>query len=165
MVESEFKIDNDDIVVNIEKFNPHRENAIIKIETTYYGKDGHDDDETEITTKGLYRMKGNVAQIVYQDSELTGFYDSETKVTAHGESFVSILRKGNKVDSNLMVQCGKKLFSEYSTPMGSIAVGIMGNTIENHFDEDGGTLRMNYTLDMNGSLVSDNEIKITVRLL
>lgn len=163
MANKEYPINDDGLVTSAEKLDTTKENAIIKMKTTYYGQD--EDDETELITKGIYRKKGNISQILYQDSEATGFYDCETKLTAHGNEFVSILRRGNKVGSDLMVKCDKKLYSKYDTPMGSICIGIMGDQIDNQFNENGGRLHMKYTIDMNGSFVSENEIDIIVELI
>ena len=49
--------------------------------------------------------------------------------------------------------------------MGSVLIGVMANVIENSFNENGGTLHMKYTIDMNGSFVSENEIDISVELI
>jgi uncharacterized beta-barrel protein YwiB (DUF1934 family) len=132
---------------------------------TIYYKQGKEDDGTEIITKAMYRKKGNIAQIMYEDSEATGFFESETKVTTNGSNFVSIIRQGSSIGSDLMIQCGKKLFSEYNTPLGSMEVGVMGLAIDNQLGEDGGTLYMRYVLDVNGALLSENEMTITVRLI
>lgn len=165
MVNNEFTVNsNDSIVTNAEKINSKEENAIIKINTIFIGQDD-EEDKTELITKGIYRQKGSLTQIIYQDTEVTGFYDCETKITARSDKFVSILRRGNKVGSDLMVQCDKKLYSQYITPMGSILIGVMANLIENSFNENGGNLHMKYTIDMNGSFVSENEIDISVELI
>jgi uncharacterized beta-barrel protein YwiB (DUF1934 family) len=63
-----------------------------------------------------------------------------------------------------MIQNQKKLFSDYWTPFGNINLGIKGNALESDLDESGGTLHMNYVLDMNGSAMSENDITITVKL-
>lgn len=163
MLNKKSKINDDVLITNAEKLNTKEENAIIKLKTIYHGQDG--DDQTELLTKGIYRKKGNLSQIVYQDSEATGFYDCETKLTANGNDSITILRRGHKVGSDLIVQCNKKLYSKYDTPMGSICIGITGSLIDNHLNENGGSLNMKYTIDMNGSLVSENEITITVELI
>lgn len=155
---------NDNIITNAEKINSKEENAIIKINTIYIGQDD-EEDTTELITKGVYRQKGNLTQIIYQDTEVTGFYDCETKITAKKNDLVSIFRRGNKVGSDLIVQYDKKLYSQYTTPMGSVLIGVMANVIENSFNENGGTLHMKYTIDMNGSFVSENEIDISVELI
>lgn len=164
MINNEFLIDNgDNIITTTESTNAKKENAIIKINTTYISQD--DEDVSELITKGIYRQKGSLTQIIYQDSETTGFYDCETKITARNDNFVSILRRGENIGSDLMVQCDKKLYSQYTTPVGSILIGVKASLIENSFDVDGGRLHMKYTIDMNGSFVSDNEIDVTVELL
>ena len=42
-------------------------------------------------------------------------------------------------------------------------IGIYTHYIKNNLGEDGGTLHMKYTLDINTSYMSDNEIIVTVK--
>lgn len=164
MSNREYIVNDESLVTSFERLNTQEENAIIKIKTLCYDQDG-EDDEMDLLTKGVYRKRGNLSQILYQDSEATGFYDCETRLIAHGNSSVSIVRQGEKVGSDLIVQQEKKLYSQYKTPMGGVCIGIMGNQIDNRLGESGGTLYLRYTIDMNGSFVSENEISITVELI
>lgn len=156
--------DKDTNIVNhAENINPREENAIIKIKTKYISNDG--EDLLDIVTKGVFRTKGSLKQIIYQDTEATGFEDCETKITIRNNSLVTILRRGENNGSDLIMQCDKKFYSQYRTPMGSICLGIMASQIDVSLDENGGTLYMRYTVDMNGSFVSENEINIEISLI
>lgn len=154
---------DENLIVNAETLDHREENSIVKMKTVYRSPD--EEDESELTTKAVYRKRGSLCQIIYQDSETTGFFDGETKITAESDRLVSILRRGHRVGSDLMIQCDRKLYSQYETPLGSVCIGVLASQIDNHLDSDGGTLHMVYTIDINGSLVSENEIYITVELL
>lgn len=156
--------DEDNDVVNLaEKVNVKEENAIITIKTYYLSND--EEDSTDIMTKGIYRTKGSLKQIIYQDTEATGFENCDTKITVRGDDFVTILRHGYNNGSDLIMQCEKKFYSQYRTPMGTICLGIMASEVDSTLDESGGNLHMKYTIDSNGSLVSENEVTITVTLI
>jgi uncharacterized beta-barrel protein YwiB (DUF1934 family) len=156
--------DKEDNVVNTaEKVNPREENVMISIVTNYI-TDG-EEDTMEILTKGIYRTKGSLKQIIYQDTEATGFENCETKINIRDDNFVTILRRGETNGSDLIMQCDKKFYSQYKTPMGSICLGIMASQIDNDLDKNGGKLHIKYTVDMNGSFVSENEISIKVEYL
>lgn len=152
------------VVNNAEKINPREENAMIKLKTKYISVSNNEEDTIDILTKGIYRTKGGLKQIIYQDTEATGFENCETKITIRDDKFVTILRRGENNGSDLIMQCGKKFYSQYRTPMGSICLGVMASQIDSNLDVNGGKLHMRYTVDMNGSLVSENEIYITVSL-
>ena len=71
----------------------------------------------------------------------------------------SILCSSN---SNLIVETGKKHHCHYGTPFGDFTVGIYAHTIENTLDATGGRLYLKYTVDINSSYISDNEIYLTI---
>ncbi len=141
-----------------------KENAMIKLHTIYVNEQD-EEDETELVTTGTFSHNGSYTLIQYEDTEATGFSDCKTKLIANGNDLVNILRKGDNVGSDLTVQCDKKLYSQYMTPAGSMCVGILASDIQNNFDCNGGSLYMKYTIDINGTFVSENEIYIEVTLL
>lgn len=139
-----------------------KENAIIKMFSVQY-EDG-EKTESELITEGFFRFKGNLANISYVDSEVTGFVGSETSVTVRGSSYASVMRKGT-ANSNLTLEKDKKHHCYYCTPFGEMNVGIFTKEIENNLTADGGTLYMKYIVDVNSAYVSDNEIKLVVSLI
>ena len=136
-----------------------KDNVIIKMYSVQY--ENGEKTESELITTGTLKHKGSLSNLSYEDSEATGFEGSVTSVTARGENFVSIVRNGT-ANANLMLETDKKHHCYYSTPFGSINVGIFTRQIENSLDENGGTLYMKYTVDVNSAYVSDNEIKLVV---
>lgn len=123
---------------------------------------GEESNETEIITEGFFSsLKDGGYRIVYNESSATGFEGSKTTVNCYGENHVSISRSGS-VQSTLIMDKNKKQHCMYGTPYGELMMGIHTNAIVNKLTKDGGHLYMKYTVDINSSYVSDNEILISV---
>ncbi|MBQ8514572.1 MAG: DUF1934 domain-containing protein [Ruminococcus sp.] len=117
--------------------------------------------ETELMTEGTFEKADGVWKITYEDSDATGFEGAVTTITADGTELVSIVRSGS-ANSNLVIESGKKHYCLYGTPFGDITVGIFTHKIENSLSENGGSLYLKYTLDVNSAFMSDNEIYLDV---
>ena len=51
----------------------------------------------------------------------------------------------------------------YMTPAGRIDLGVYTNDIYSDMNEDGGTLKFSYSLDINGELLSENRLTLTLK--
>lgn len=122
----------------------------------------NDKTETELITSGTFRKKDDKFIISYKDSEATGFDGSTTEITVIGNRLASIIRKGSS-SSDLVIEPGRKHHCHYETPYGGMMIGIYTHTIENKLDKSGGSLYMKYTLDINSSYMSDNEIIMNIK--
>ncbi|MDE6021447.1 MAG: DUF1934 domain-containing protein [Ruminococcus sp.] len=117
--------------------------------------------ETELLTDGTMEQNGKDFVLSYEDSDATGFEGATTTITAQDKNLVSIVRCGT-ANSNLVIETGKKHYCLYGTPFGDITVGIFTHKIENSLSENGGSLYLKYTIDVNSSYMSDNEIYLDV---
>lgn len=121
-----------------------------------------DSNKTELITSGhLDTIPGGGFQIAYDESQATGFDGSKTVLAVRGNEWASIDRIGNS-STNLIVEKGTKHHCHYATPYGDFVVGIYAHTIVNELTPDGGNLYLKYTVDINSSYISDNEILITI---
>ena len=109
--------------------------------------------ETELITQGKFSKKNNSYHISYEDSEATGFKGSVTE----------ILVTENSTSSDLIIEPGKKHHCHYETPYGSMDIGIYTHSIKNNLMDDGGDLYLKYTIDINASYMSDNEIIMNIK--
>ncbi len=121
----------------------------------------NDRSETELLTDGNMEIKNGVPVISYEDSDATGFQGATTTITADGNKLVSIVRSGS-ANSNLVIEIGKKHYCLYGTPYGGVTVGIFTHKIKNDLTENGGSLYLKYTIDVNSAYMSDNEIYLDV---
>ncbi len=76
--------------------------------------------------------------------------------------FVTLIRN-DESQSKLILEKGKRHHSSYYTDFGMIMVGIFTNSIDFCFSEDNGELRVKYSLDINSSFVSTNEVTVKIQ--
>lgn len=123
--------------------------------------ENNEKDSTELITVGEYKSEDGVYTISYNDSEATGFEGCTTTLTVEKDK-ASLIRSGEKHNSNLIIEDGKKHHCVYSTPHGDLMVGVNAKKVIPALNENGGDLYLNYTIDINSTYMSDNELFIKV---
>lgn len=132
------------------------------IEMVSVQKIGSESDETQLVTEGKFSTENGKYVLSYEDSDATGFDGSTTKITIDEDKLASVIRTGT-AHSTLIVENGKKHYCYYNTPFGEMMVGIFTKEIKNELTENGGKLCFKYTVDVNASYISDNEIFLNVK--
>lgn len=122
---------------------------------------GKDSSKTELITSGSMQKQDNKWIIEYNESEATGFKGCTTTLTVDGDKQVTILRRGS-TNSELTIEKDVKHHCHYGTPYGDFIVGIYAHSIVNELKNYKGSLYTKYTIDINSSYISDNEIMITI---
>lgn len=117
--------------------------------------------ETELLTRASLSRAGSRDIISYEDTSATGFEGSVTTITVDGSSSASIIRRGT-ANSVLSLEIGRKHYCQYGTPFGDMRIGVYTHAIDNTIEKDG-RLYMKYTLDLNSSYLSDNEIIMNIK--
>ena len=136
-----------------------KNNVLISL-TSIQWQDG-EKSETELLTKAAFTHENGLAIITYEDTSATGFEGSVTTIKIDGSSSASIVRAGTN-NSVLSLEIGRKHFCQYGTPYGNLQIGVYTHAIRNTLERDG-KVYMKYTLDLNSSYLSDNEIIMTVQ--
>lgn len=124
----------------------------------------HQDDDTnttELLTKAEFVRENGFDIISYEDTSATGFEGSVTTIKVDGCRNASITREGT-ANSVLSLEIGRKHFCQYGTPYGCLQIGVYTHAIDNTIAKDG-RLYLKYTLDLNSSFLSDNEIIMTIQ--
>lgn len=119
--------------------------------------------EVEVTTMGSYVKKGDSRFIVYKE------YDTENNNTPHtsvlkieGDSKVTLMR-GGSLSTRLILENGKRHLCPYDTGYGCMMIGVFTSKLKSELDDMGGSVEVNYSLDINSNLSSLNEVLITVK--
>ena len=119
--------------------------------------------EIELTTFGSYVRRGDSRYIVYKE------YTSEDKnrtrtsiLRIDGGNKVTLMR-GGEDSTRLILERGKRHLCQYDTEFGNMMIGVFTSRVQSELDDLGGKLEVSYTLDINSSLSSQNEISITVK--
>ena len=135
-----------------------RTNAVIKIVSLQRTENGDNSSEMSVVGSITYDDDKSIIEYI-ENNEETG--PEETTITVFNNNTVSIVRKG-QFSSEMMVEKNVRHHTFYSTPYGELTMGIYGNQVEWSKDDNGGILRMKYSLDFNNGFVSENTMKIYI---
>jgi uncharacterized beta-barrel protein YwiB (DUF1934 family) len=118
-------------------------------------------DVTELFTQGkFYRQNGNY-YITYDESEATGFEGCKTTLKVEADK-ITLIRSGT-ARSHLIVERGARNLGRYGTAAGDLMIGVNAKQVCSGLTDEGGELYFSYSLDVNSSLVSENEVFIEVK--
>ena len=120
-------------------------------------------DNIEFTTDGRFGIKDDSYFISYDESALLDV-DGEIKTTLYlkPDNTVVLQRKG-AYNSRMVIEKGIRTSCFYSTPAGSLSLGIFGEKVKNELNDDGGKIAMTYLIDSNAKVISRNTVNISVR--
>lgn len=127
-----------------------------------YQQDG-ESDEIELFTTGTYYKRDGCYCIAYEESEMTGFEGTHTTVRVREDGSMVTLARTGASKSQLIVEQGVRHQCHYDTGYGAMTIGVSGDRIVSTLDKTGGRLEFGYSLDINTSLASENQITIQVR--
>ena len=133
---------------------------LIEIKSTTVDPRG-EKDVIEVTTVGKYGVKDGKAFLSYDDSGALGVDGVTTILKADRDNV--ILKRTGALESRLEIERGERHQCHYSTAIGNFSVGIFGEMLENELSDNGGKLRMSYTIDINSELMSHNQVEITIK--
>lgn len=118
--------------------------------------------EIEVTTLGSYVKKGDSRYIVYKEYDTENNRPTQTSVLkVEGNSRVTLMRSEGK--TRLVLEKGKRHLCPYDTGYGYMTIGVFTSRVSSSLTDLGGQVEVSYTLDVNASLSSLNEILITVK--
>ena len=123
---------------------------------------GDDTDTIELTTVGQMAEKNGKYYLFYNENDAIGKSNVKTTLKAEGENRITLSRSGG-LESKLVIEKGRRSKCFYSTVQGELVIGIFGEEIINSLNDDGGTLSMTYTIDVENNLLSKNKVEIKVR--
>ena len=133
--------------------------VIINIKGTQ-GIDG-DSDIIELSTLGTLSEKDGKFLITYEENKTLKDQTVKTLVKTE-DGKVTMIRSGG-IDSRLIIEKGRRNTCFYSVPQGELVLGVFGEDIKNNLSENGGTLFISYTIDIENTLLSKNTVEISVR--
>ena len=119
-------------------------------------------DTVSMSTVGRYWRENDLFFISYDESAATGFEGDVTSLMIEADKKVTMSRQGSS-NTQLIIECGRRHLSHYNTMFGGFTVGINADKIQNSLGENGGELKLCYSLDLNASDLSVNELNITVK--
>lgn len=139
-----------------------KQEALIKIKGIQ--RAGGDDDVVEMLTTGSFAREDGKYIISYEESEATGFEGAQTTLLyEEAEGRVTLTRSGS-VNTQLIVEKGKRHQCSYDLGFGSMIIGVNCSTIFSTLSDRGGQIAFGYSLDLNTALTSENQVVVAVFL-
>lgn len=119
-------------------------------------------DTIELVTEGRLARDGSGSYTLsYQESELTGLEGTLTTFQIERDR-VTLLRVG-EVNSQMVFEEGRRHLSMYDTPYGALSVGINTRKMRAELDARGGSIEIDYAIEIDHALAGQNLFRIHVR--
>lgn len=137
-----------------------KKEVIISIQgmQNYEGQDG---DSMELVTEGTLEQTEDGLCLSYQESEITGMAGTTTIFHVEPEK-ITLVRVG-PVSSEMVFQQGKRHMSLYSTPFGSMELGVVARKLHSTLDMSGGRIEIDYDIEINHMMAGTSMFRIQVR--
>ena len=136
--------------------------VILSIRGQQTTDDTNSPDVIELVTEGTLTGHDNGNYTLrYQESELTGLDGTQTTIQVEGGS-VSILREG-QVNSQMVFEEGRRHLTMYNTPYGAMTLGVNTRRMKVDLDETGGSIEIDYALEVDHAVAGENLFSIYVR--
>ncbi|WP_296967978.1 DUF1934 domain-containing protein [uncultured Eubacterium sp.] len=133
---------------------------------TIIGHQKFDDDKDQVEMK-------TVGTVEYNDDNYIIRYNEELENStaplraklniAKDESKVEMIKSG-AYSSCLIIEKSKRHLCNYGTEYGDMLMGIFGREVENDFNENEGTFKFSYDIDINGAISSQNDVIIKFKV-
>lgn len=137
-----------------------KKDVVIKITGTQIAQG--DRDVVELITTGQFCRRNKSYYIMYEESEATGFQGARTTLRFDPTQQRVTMSRHGSVESQLIVEKGRRHQCNYETGYGSMTIGVSGDEIRSTLTDEGGNIFFRYSLDLNTALTSENQVDIIV---
>lgn len=120
-------------------------------------------DKMELTTVGTIEETADTYIINYTEEQEPPTAPINVCVKINKDETAVEMTRSGAFNSCLIIEKSKRNLCHYGTEFGDILMGISGHTIEGECDDGKGKFIFTYDIDMNGALVSRNEVRINFR--
>ena len=133
--------------------------VIISVTGVQQGVNGPD--AMELITAGQYGQDEKETLLTWQESELTGMEGTKTSLRVQPRGVV--LSREGALNTRMEFEEGRKRYFLYETPFGSATMGLNTRRIVNRLGEHGGEIEIDYSVDMDDTIVGRNRFFIRVQ--
>lgn len=118
-------------------------------------------DIQELVTTGLYYEKKGAYFIIYSESEITGMPGTTISVKAEPQR-VTLNRMGESQHKQVF-ETGMRNRGNYITPYGMMYMAVIPSRVDVSLTDSGGSINLEYELEVENQKISDNKLSLTVR--
>jgi len=107
--------------------------------------------QVELITKGTYKNDNSGHYIIYDETEMTGFGGETTTTLKIEDAHKVVMTRSGGNNTRMVFEKGKHHFGHYETPYGGLNVGVFSENVRIDLNERGGSIKIDYFLDVNNS--------------
>lgn len=122
--------------------------------------DAEDRGEVTLSTTGTYTQRDGAQFIAYKEYDEDDPRQAHTAVLKVEPGKVTMIRQGSS--TRLILEEGRRHLCLYDTGFGSLTVGVFTSKLKVALGQEGGSMDIRYTLDIDSNLSSQNELTVTV---
>lgn len=111
-----------------------------------------------LVTEAKLGVEDGVFYIEYEESELTGLEGTKTYVEI-GKNYVSVIRNGT-VNTEMLFMKNRRTSTMYNTQYGNLTVDVFTTEMNIDMKKNGGTVIVDYLIDINGTENIKNNFKL-----
>lgn len=130
--------------------------TVISRQTNIWG----DTDTIKLVTLGSLYVKSGSIYLLYNETEVSGMEGTTTSLKAE-PSRVTLNRMGSAELKQVFVE-GQQHEGNYVTPYGSMTVRVLPCRVDVDLTEMGGSINLEYELEISQQKIGYNELLITV---
>lgn len=119
------------------------------------------DEPLEIVVPGEYYYRNGSHYLRYEEM-MEDFPEPTINYIKMGEGTMEVRKKG-LVNVHMVFEQGKKNMTFYTTPFGTIQMGIAATNLDLDEGKDGLNMKVDYALDMNEQHVADCYLSVQVQ--
>lgn len=134
--------------------------VVISINSIHRVEDG-ESDRIDFTTDGKYRFEDGTGYLSYMESEVTGLPGTQTCVEIRPDEV--IVDRTGSITSRMVFRRGEKNRFQYETPYGMATLGMSTQRIRHDIGAKGGSVEIDYVLDVEHAVVERNRFCLNVR--
>lgn len=119
-----------------------------------------DVENVDLTTQASFYQKNGKYYISYDESEVTGLGNTKTTLKVDGNN-ATMIRTGEYAAQMKFIE-HKKAVGLYETITGPMTISTYTSRVENNITQDGGTFSVEYTIELENSLVGEHAFEMIV---
>lgn len=134
--------------------------ALITIVGTQRDEYG-EENKVHLITAGTFFVHPHGIYLIYNESEVTGMAGATTTLKVQKQKVV--LNRMGTTGYRQEFELGMLHEGLYHTDFGTLRMGVQTNKVEISMDEHGGSIYLEYELQIDRSKLSENQLHITVK--
>ena len=131
-------------------------NAVITVQSRV----SVEDELIEVITPGKFYITKSGYKVEYDETELSGMEGTKTTMIIK-EKYFKLNRVGT-TETNMEFEKNTQSLSLYKTPFGAMSVVVDTKDIEINMDDNGGTIHILYTLNVEGQQLIETDLNVII---